>query len=88
MTWSRASGRSSGAAAPSAGSPTPRFSSIRRQLAEGDAGMTPSLQNGVIDLLRATGNALRGLGAQLDVNAGLAVADRILQDAVGNLQGG
>jgi len=51
------------------------------QLAEGDAGMTPALQNGVIDLLRATGNALRGLGAQLDVNAGLAVAHRILQDA-------
>lgn len=50
------------------------------QLAHGTAGMTPSLQNGVIDLLRATGNALRGLGAQVDVNAGLAVADRILRN--------
>jgi hypothetical protein len=51
------------------------------QLAQGDAGMTSALQNGVIDLLRATGNALRGLGAQIEVNAGLAVANRILQDA-------
>jgi 3-dehydro-L-gulonate-6-phosphate decarboxylase len=50
------------------------------QLAGGAAGMTPSLHNGVIDLLRATGNALRGLGAQVDVNAGLAVADRILRE--------
>jgi hypothetical protein len=50
------------------------------QLAQGDTGMTPSLQNGVIDLLRATGNALRGSGAQVDVNAGLAVADRILRN--------
>jgi hypothetical protein len=50
-------------------------------LAEGGAGMTPSLQNGVIDLLRATGNALRGLGAPIDVNAGLAVADRILRES-------
>jgi hypothetical protein len=50
------------------------------QLAEGASGMTPSLQNGVIDLLRATGNALRGQGAQVDVNAGLAVANRILRD--------
>lgn len=31
-----------------------------------------------IDLLRATGNALQQLGAQVDVNAGLAVADQVL----------
>jgi 3-dehydro-L-gulonate-6-phosphate decarboxylase len=32
----------------------------------------------VIDLLRATGNALQQLGAQVDVNAGVAVADQVL----------
>lgn len=32
----------------------------------------------VIELLRATGNALQQLGAQVDVNAGVAVADRVL----------
>jgi 3-dehydro-L-gulonate-6-phosphate decarboxylase len=50
-------------------------------LGGGTDGMTPSAQNAVIDLLRATGNALRSAGAQVDVNAGLAVADRILREA-------
>lgn len=50
-------------------------------LLDGAAGsMTPAAQNAVVDLLRATGNALRALGAQVDVNAGLAVADRILRE--------
>ncbi len=46
----------------------------------GTGSATPALQNAVTDLLRATGNALRGMGSQVDVNAGLAVADRILRD--------
>jgi 3-hexulose-6-phosphate synthase len=46
----------------------------------GTGGMTHSLHNGLIDLLRATGNAVRSLGGQLDLNAGLAVADRILHE--------
>jgi hypothetical protein len=37
--------------------------------------------NGVIDLLNATGTALRQLGCQVDVGAGLGMADRILRDA-------
>jgi 3-dehydro-L-gulonate-6-phosphate decarboxylase len=36
--------------------------------------------NEVLDLLRATGNALRGLGCALDVAAGLAVAESILRN--------
>jgi hypothetical protein len=32
----------------------------------------------VIDLLRATGNALRQLGAAVDVSAGVAAADLVL----------
>jgi hypothetical protein len=46
----------------------------------GPDGPTASLHNGVIDLLRATGNSLRALGIPLNVNAGLAVADRILRE--------
>lgn len=37
--------------------------------------------NSVIDLLSATGNALRQMGCQLDVNTGVGVADRILREA-------
>jgi 3-hexulose-6-phosphate synthase len=51
------------------------------ELAEGATGMSSSLQNGIIDLLRATGNAVRRQGAQVDVNAGLAMAGRILHEA-------
>lgn len=36
--------------------------------------------NEVLDLLRATGNALRGLGCVVDVPAGVSVADSILRD--------
>jgi hypothetical protein len=35
--------------------------------------------NRVIDLLLATGNALRQLGSPADVNAGVGVANRILE---------
>ena len=37
--------------------------------------------NSVVDLLNATGNALRQMGCQLDVNAGVGVADRILRES-------
>ena len=37
--------------------------------------------NSVIELLSATGNVLRQMGCQLDVNAGIGVADRILREA-------
>ena len=37
--------------------------------------------NSVIELLSATGNVLRQMGCQLDVNAGVGVADRILREA-------
>jgi len=37
--------------------------------------------NSVIELLSATGNALRQMGCQLDVNAGVGVADRILRES-------
>lgn len=37
--------------------------------------------NSVIELLSATGNALRQMGCQLDVNAGIGVADRILRES-------
>ena len=37
--------------------------------------------NSVVDLLNATGNALRQMGCQLDVNAGVGVADRIMREA-------
>jgi 3-hexulose-6-phosphate synthase len=50
------------------------------QLSSGTGGMTPAMRSSVIDLLRAAGNAVRSSGAPLDVNAGLAVADRILQE--------
>ena len=36
--------------------------------------------NEVLELLRATGNALRGLGCAVDVAAGVAVAERILRN--------
>jgi hypothetical protein len=36
--------------------------------------------NEVIELLRAAGNAARGAGAPIDVNAGLNVADKILRN--------
>ncbi|MFN2183290.1 MAG: hypothetical protein ACK2UU_04835, partial [Anaerolineae bacterium] len=44
-----------------------------------DPARIPNLSGSrVIDLLRATGNALRQLGAQVDVNAGVAAADQVL----------
>jgi hypothetical protein len=50
-------------------------------IGSGPGGMTPSTQNAVIDLLRATGKALQGMSARVNVDAGLAVADRILREA-------
>jgi 3-dehydro-L-gulonate-6-phosphate decarboxylase len=44
-----------------------------------DPARIPNLSGSrVIDLLRATGNALQQLGAQVDVNAGVAAADQVL----------
>ena len=44
-----------------------------------DPARIPNLSSSrIIDLLRATGNALQQLGAQVDVNAGVAVADQVL----------
>jgi len=43
-------------------------------------GMTPAMQNAVVELVRATGNALHALGARVDLNAGLIVTDRILRE--------
>jgi hypothetical protein len=39
-----------------------------------------STPNEVLELLRATGNALRGLGYSVDVSAGTSVAERILRN--------
>jgi 3-dehydro-L-gulonate-6-phosphate decarboxylase len=46
-----------------------------------DAAQLPNTTpNEVLDLLRATGNALRGLGCALDIAAGVAVAESILRN--------
>jgi len=39
-----------------------------------------STPNEVLELLRATGNALRGLGCRVDIAAGLAIAEKIMRD--------
>jgi hypothetical protein len=44
-----------------------------------DPARMPDLSSSrIIDLLRATGNALQQLGAQVDAGAGVAAADQVL----------